>query len=217
MRNKASQILFNYWNTVRDGRIAPKRLEIDPSALSQILSQTMILEVVDGNNFPFRIAGTSICEFLGGEMRGCNFFELWGAVDRRHFRSAFDAALSSGAPVIASTTSHGPLSTSYTSEIVLLPLYDHKDRLSRLLGCWSQDPSSLASGQFQRRVDYHQLTTITNQWPDKSHDQPEAISRLAQRDFPAVEPPATLYSDMDIRIVRRERRQFRVLDGGLSD
>ena len=31
------------------------------------------------------------------------------------------------------------------------------------------------------------------------------------------EPPVTIYSDQETRIVRRERRQFRVFDGGLAD
>ena len=216
MRNKTSQILFDYWNIVRDGRIAPKRIEIDPSALSKILSQTLILEVVDGNNFPFRIAGTGICEFLGAEMRGRNFMGLWNTVDRRNFRSAFDAALSTGAPVTASVLSHGRTAITHNSELLLLPLHDHKGRLSRLLGSWSQDTSASAVGFGSRPVDTHRLTEISNQWPSTTSATTSAQTPSPKM-FQNEEPPATLYSDMSMRIVRRERRQFRVLDGGLSD
>ena len=41
------QTLYNYWNQVRAGRIAPQRLEIEPSRIAGILSETFMLERID--------------------------------------------------------------------------------------------------------------------------------------------------------------------------
>ncbi len=211
MRNRTSQILFDYWNTVRDGRTAPQRIEIDPSALSKILSQTIILEVSDANNLPFRIAGTAVCEFLGAEMRGRNFMELWTLSDRRKLQATFDTSLASGMPVTANVSSRAFGDTVQTSEILLLPLHDHHGQLTRLLGSWSQENPPSQIGIPGRIVKHHSLSAISGSWPSGATKPPPLF------EAPAIEPPPTLFSNLGMRIVRRERRQFGVLDGGRTD
>ena len=49
MKNRTSQILFAYWNEARQGRVAPRRLDIEPARIAGILSETMILEQTEGN------------------------------------------------------------------------------------------------------------------------------------------------------------------------
>ena len=211
MRNKTSQILFEYWNTVRDGRTAPQRIEIDPSALSKILSQTLILEVSDANNLPFRIAGTAVCEFLGSEMRGRNFMELWTPQDRRKLQAKFDTALASGMPIIANVSSRAFGDAVQTSEILLLPLHDHRGELTRLLGSWSQERSMNQIGMTSRVAKQHNLSAVSSNWPSEANQPPPLLT------MPAHEPPPTVFSNLGMRIVRRERRQFGVLDGGRTD
>ena len=212
MHTKTSQILFDYWNLVRGGRIAPQRIEIDPSALSKILSQTMILEVADTNSMVFRIAGTGICEFLGQEMRGQDFLQLWPFTDQRKLKTALKKTLLAGSPLTLSTTSQTQHNTVLASEIVLLPLHDHEERPTRLLGCWSQrtDHSML------RMVNHHpiqnSITELSTEWP-ATHLVPTPI----QQPVSPIEPAPTRFSNLGMRIVRREKRHFGVLDGGLSD
>ncbi|MEM7749922.1 MAG: PAS domain-containing protein [Pseudomonadota bacterium] len=211
MHNRTSQILFDYWNTVRDGRTAPQRIEIDPSALSKILSQTIILEVSDTNNLPFRIAGTTVCEFLGAEMRGRNFMELWTQSDRRKLQSTFDAALATGLPITANVSSRAFGNAVQTSELLLLPLHDHREQPTRLLGSWSQESPPTQIGISGRVVKQHSLSALSSSWPSGKIDPPATFEATA------IEPPPTLFSNMGMRIVRRERRQFGVLDGGRTD
>ena len=77
MRSKTSQILFNYWNDVRQNRLAPKRFEIEPSRIAPILSETFILERLDWDSYRFRLAGTRICDEFGVEFRGTDFLDGW--------------------------------------------------------------------------------------------------------------------------------------------
>ncbi len=79
---RSLQTLFNYWNQVRAGRIAPHRLEIEPSRIAGILAETFMLERVEAGTYQFRLAGTRLCELFGSELRGKNFLEGWSEQDR---------------------------------------------------------------------------------------------------------------------------------------
>mgnify|MGYP002386686614 CR=1 FL=1 len=73
MKHKTSQSLYGYWNEVRRGRLAPRRFDIEPSRISQILPATFILERVESERYLFRLAGTRLCEIFAREFRGTNF------------------------------------------------------------------------------------------------------------------------------------------------
>src|SRR4051812_13786849 len=47
MQQRTLQTLYGYWNEVRAGRLAPQRLEIEPSRIAGILSETFMLERID--------------------------------------------------------------------------------------------------------------------------------------------------------------------------
>ena len=212
MRTTTSQILFDYWNMVRDGHIAPQRIEIDPYALSKILSQTMILEVADTNRMVFRIAGTGICEFLGSEMRGYDFLQLWTLTDQSKIKSALKKTLLAGSPLTVSTKSQTQHNTTLTSEILLLPLHDQENRPTRLLGCWSQRTNNSIIRTTNNNPAQHVIMELSTDWPI-THLIPTTV---AQHVAP-VESVPTRFSNLGMRIVRREKRNFGVLDGGLQD
>lgn len=78
MRQKNSRQLFEYWNRVRDGRPAPRREEIEPSDIRQILSDTFILEVSGKmRTISYRLAGTRLCAAFGRELKGYGFLGHW--------------------------------------------------------------------------------------------------------------------------------------------
>ena len=79
---KTLQTLYGYWNEVRAGRLAPQRLEIEPSQIAGILSETFMLERIDAATYQYRLAGTRLCEMFGSELRGKNFLEGWSEPDR---------------------------------------------------------------------------------------------------------------------------------------
>src|SRR5262245_53611829 len=81
MRQHSTQALLRYWNEVRAGRFAPHRLEIEPSRIAAILSETFLLECVDAATYRYRLAGTRLCAWFGAELRGHDFLEGWRAED----------------------------------------------------------------------------------------------------------------------------------------
>ncbi|WP_372930848.1 PAS domain-containing protein, partial [Methyloceanibacter sp.] len=44
MQQPTSKQLFAYWDHIRNGRIAPRRFEIEPAKIANILRETFIAE-----------------------------------------------------------------------------------------------------------------------------------------------------------------------------
>jgi len=83
MKQTASLWLYTYWNSLRRGRIAPNRFEIEPMRIGPLLPETFILEATSDHWFRFRLAGTRICDNYGMELKGRDFLSLWQRADDR--------------------------------------------------------------------------------------------------------------------------------------
>jgi hypothetical protein len=227
MKQRTSQILFAYWNEARAGRIAPRRFEIEPSRIGSILSETFILERLCTAErtgptrtatelkpvYRYRLAGTKLCEHFGDDFRGRDFLDDWDLDDRANLEQALTGMSERGGVSVvtfeASTSSGvGRASGSRkraTFEAIMLPLVHTNDSLDRFLGCMSaiDEPSWLGS----ERLTDKSLLRCELIWPDG-------------RPFPVVEKTRNqtpfLAEIRNARLVRSERRQFRVYDGGLS-
>jgi len=82
MQQPTSRQLYAYWDRVRNGRIAPRRFEIEPAKSAALLPETFIAEGVGPLGHRFRLAGTRICEQFGRELRGADLLSLWEDADR---------------------------------------------------------------------------------------------------------------------------------------
>jgi hypothetical protein len=216
MIQRTSQVLFAYWNEMRAGRIAPRRFEIEPSRIGSILSETFILERLSGEQYRFRLAGTKLCEHLGHEMRGRNFLDAWDHADRAALEQDLAAATERGGVVVLTfeaSASADPGSRepgrgkrrSVSFEALLLPLVHTNDTLDRYLGCMSPiDPPEWIG---RERLTDRTLLRSDVVWPDG-------------RPFPVVDKARNqtpfLPEIRNARLVKSDRRQFRVYDGGLS-
>jgi hypothetical protein len=206
MKHRTNKALFAYWNSVRAERIAPQRFEIDPSRISAILPHTFILERIDAETFRYRLAGTRMCDIFGSELRGTNFLDGWVAMDRLPLLRQFSVLTSQGA-VMLLYVKLGILGLeSVECEVLLLPLLHTRGTIDRILGSFSplQTPPWLAATPVSNKY------LIANEliWP--SRDPRAALTRPQE----AVEP--NVLRARTARVVRSDRRQFRVLDGGLS-
>ena len=83
MKEKGSIALFQYWNQLRDGRLAPKRSEVEPADIKSLLADTFILERDTRGEAVFRLAGTRLCAYYGRELKGFSFPSLWREKDQR--------------------------------------------------------------------------------------------------------------------------------------
>jgi hypothetical protein len=204
MKEHVSQQLYAYWNSVRGDRMAPKRFEIEPSQISAILPDTFILEAIDSGTARFRLAGTRICEAFAAEFRGENFFELFPVIDRAELKAQVTTIATQGA--VGVFTIEGSTADGKTAifEIILTPLIHTREQADRFLGAISplDRPDWLGhEAIITKRLKHTELI-----WPEgRPHVVVEAMSR--QSPF--------LPHIRNARIVRVDRRQFRVYDGGL--
>jgi hypothetical protein len=195
------QTLYSYWNEVRAGRLAPQRLEIEPSRITAILSQTFMLEIAGADAFPYRLAGTRLCEMFGAELRGKDFLDGWSEEDRRVLQGRLATVRAQGA--VAHLILEGGLDAAHRLEFEanLLPLL-HAGEITRIIGAMSvtSAPHWLGAEPLRnRRLKQHGLM-----WPDRRpHASPQRHGE------PAPPPPVPGGGPIEA-----DRRRFRVLEGG---
>ena len=205
MQNKTSQILYAYWNEVRGSNLAPRRFDIEPGAIASILSETFILERLDSRRAPFRLAGSRISENFGADLRGRNFLDLWPDCDRPDLEQDLATLADKGAASVFTFEASRRNGDKVTFEAIILPLFHLRQAVTRFIG-------AISATDAPYWLDTEPLTigAIVNReiiWPDgRPHPVIERLSRQSPF-LPAMQ---------GARVVRFDRRQFRVLDGGAS-
>lgn len=206
MRHKTTQVLYAYWNQLRGSRMAPRRFEIEPGGIGEILPDTFILERHDAGTFPYRLAGTRLTERFGREFRGQNFFDDWSAGDAASLRARLNTTSVQGGAALFLIEAESASRKAATLEMIVLPLIHMQAYADRFLGAVSvlDSPSWLAN----EPITACRLLADEVIWPD---GRPHAVLEVTDRQAPFV--PHVRRA----RIVRQDHRQFRVFDGGLSD
>ncbi len=203
MKNRTTQILYSYWNEVRQGRLAPRRFDIEPSRIANILAETMILERTEDDTVRFRLAGTRIAEQFGTELRAKNFLDLWSPEDRANLVGKLTELQSRGGTLLLDIEAETASGRAIVFEAILLPLVHTRDVIDRFLGSISTSYNPMWLGS--EPLTSFALARAEIVWPE---GRPHAVAeRMAQ-------PPALDPATSSARIVRFERRQFRVVDGG---
>ncbi len=158
MRNRGAQALFEYWHTTKGGASAPKRRDIEPRGMKSVLPWVFILERIDRDLTPFRLAGTGICAQNEQELAGTNFLSLWLGDCRRTMRSLMDnvALMPSPALIEFETKTRNMGRTS--GEILLLPLRDDDGKVHQILGGWFNGVG--ADHNFELPLVHNKITNI---------------------------------------------------------
>jgi hypothetical protein len=204
MKHKTTNTLYAYWNEVRRNRVAPRRFEIEPARIADILPDTFILERIDRRTFRFRLAGTRICERFGFELRGSHFLEGWSG-DRSLIEHHLSAAGDEGRVALFWAEACSAAGHVVDLEILVLPLIHTGNALDRFLGSVSalEEPDWLG----EERLIAKRLVAADAIWPDgPPRNRPDA---------PTETSPFSPHV-RNARIVRQDRRQFRVYKGGLD-
>ena len=204
MKHATSKALFSYWDQVRDGRVAPRRLEIEPARLTPILSETFILVRINTVDYPYRLAGTRICDVFGREFRGRNFLDGWTETDRVTLSRQLAVVCQDGAGLVLEMAATGTERHSVILECVILPMLHTTNSITRLLGCAValDHPAWLGTEPLTSiELLNHKLI-----WP----------GREMTPERPPMRPITPVLSALaGARLVKIDRRSFRVLDGGL--
>jgi hypothetical protein len=207
MQQRTLQILYTYWNGLRAGRIAPLRLEIDPSRIGSILPEIFLLEQVDAATYCYRLAGTRLCEIFGSELRGANMLDGWSAQDRATLAGALKRTCADGAATHLVMEASADGTRRVELEAILLPLLHADNAMGRVIGAMSAmaSPHWLGHDHLRdKRIVTHALI-----WPD---GRPQTAA-AAPGEQPTQVPPAGLSASL----ARADRRGLRVLDGGRKE
>ena len=70
MTTTTIRTLRSHWQSLCDGDELPLRSEIDPRAIPDVLDSLFILERLNPTDIRVRIAGLTVCEMMGMEVRG---------------------------------------------------------------------------------------------------------------------------------------------------
>jgi len=202
MKQPTNQILYRYWNDLRGQRLAPTRFEIEPSRMAQVLSETFILERGLTGAFPFRLAGTRVCEQIGRELRGEDFLRLV-ADDRRVIAKAMAAVTMEGAALVLDIEAETGDGRTVAFEAIVLPLAHPATEVTRYMGAISaiEPPAWLGV----EPITATWLVAHDIVWPE---GRPYSFGAEDDRQLPFSPGLAAA------RIVKSARRQFRILDGG---
>lgn len=208
MKQKTSQILYAYWNGVRGERLAPRRFEIEPARIASILPETFILERTDTDSYSYRLAGTKLCEQSGAEFRGTNFLDGWSEDDRKAILLHLTNDSPNGAVLVMTfeATSFDRSGPRAVFELTLMPLIHASVSVSRYLGAMTaiEAPDWLGSCRLTNR----RLIDRDVIWPD---GRPQSAQNL-------YKDPVPVFANLaGARLVKSERRTFRVLDGGRAN
>ena len=206
MKQTTLQILYAYWSSLRAGRIAPLRLEIDPSRIGSILPEIFLLERTDAAAYCYRLAGTRLCEIFGAELRGSNILDGWSATDRVVLARDLAFTCEQGAVTLLTMEASADRTRRVQLEVILLPLMHANNMIGRVIGAMSTMASPHWLGHehlLDKRLIQHELI-----WPDgRPHSFAESTG--GQAPFLPAGPQA--------RVVKDDRRSFRVLDGGRKE
>jgi hypothetical protein len=203
MKQRTLQILYAYWDRLRAGRIAPLRLEIDPSRIGSILPETFLLERTDTAAYRYRLAGTRLCEIFGVELRSSNILDGWSAADRMVLARDLAFTCEEGAATLLTMEASADHIRRVQLEVILLPLMHANNMVGRVIGAMSPmtSPHWLGHDHLRaKRLVRHELL-----WPDR---RPHANFESA-----GVRVPV-LSAGRPVGVAKGDRRGFRVLDGG---
>jgi len=185
MQQPTSRQLYAYWDSVRNGRIAPRRFEIEPAKIAGLLPETFIAEYAGHLGYRFRLAGTKICEQFGRELRGADLLALWDVSDRDAVASLLRNVLADGAVGYGLFRAYTSAERQATFELLFLPLIHAGETINRILGAITaiEPPFWLGAEPLIRQ----ELLELNLHWPDgipafMAQGGAEVIS-LAQRRF----------------------------------
>lgn len=206
MRQRTSNLLYDYWNSARNGRLAPCRYEIEPAKIAALLPEVFIAECGRSSEYRIRLAGTRICDQLGRELRDSNLLEFWSPDDREALTNLLHIVVSDGAAASAQFAAQKADGRSADFEMTLMPLIHTSHTINRILGCITaiRPPFWLGTGLLEK----FELKTVDLVWPD---GEP-----ILTKPFQVVqnEPPA-IY-ERSRPETEGGRPRFTVLDGGLT-
>jgi hypothetical protein len=134
MKHRNSHFAVGYWSRIRGSRAAPDQADIDPKALKRLLPFVFLLDARSLSNLTFRLAGTTLCERYGGELRGRNYLGHWDQDSRAKLSELLRQALRERIPACLTSVGSTEDCRMVEIETVLMPVTFGSDEPERFLG-----------------------------------------------------------------------------------
>lgn len=133
MKHRNSHFAVGYWSLIRHGRKTPDQSDIDPKALKRLLPFVFLLDA-RYSSFTYRLAGTTLCERYGGELRGRDFLSHWDPDSRSRLSTLLRQSLAESLPVCLNSIGATEDCRMVEIETVLMPIRFGSYAPERFLG-----------------------------------------------------------------------------------
>ena len=136
-----------YWSALRNSAAVPKRTQIDPRGLENVLEYAFILERIAPGIARIRLAGQHLNKLAGMEVRGMPLTTFFTPSGRIHVSAALEHVFD--APAVAELVLQGKPAFGHPTpeaRMILLPLQDETGKITRALGVIVADNVKAHSG-----------------------------------------------------------------------
>jgi hypothetical protein len=133
MKHRNSHFAVGYWSLIRRGRPAPDQADVDPKALKRLLPFVFLLDARH-SSYVYRLAGTTLCERYGGELRGQDFLWHWDHDSRTKLPAVLRQSLAESVPLCLSSVGTTHERSMVELETILMPVTFKGQLRERFLG-----------------------------------------------------------------------------------
>ena len=146
----AARAVQLHWDTLRAGRLAPLRAELDPKPLAHCLDVMFVAELVAPSVARMRLCGQQLGDLLGMEPRGMPLSVFFNGDSRAELATAL-AQVALGARAVMPLRSDAGLGQpAIDGLLALMPLADADGRITRMLGVLeTRGPAGRAPRRFR--------------------------------------------------------------------
>jgi hypothetical protein len=156
MKHRNSHFALGYWSRIRHGHATPDQADVDPKALKRLLPFVFLLDA-RGASFTYRLAGTTLCERYGSELRGRDYLHHWDLDSRKRLSDLLRQSLRASVPVCVASVGANDDCRMVEIETMLMPIRFGGAHPERFLGVAQilTDVTSLAG----RPITFERLVT----------------------------------------------------------
>lgn len=137
VREAGLRELYDYWNSIRDGRSFALRERFDPVEIPRLLKDLFYVDVEEEDGEPrfrYRVVGTGIAEFVGEDYTGRRVDEVFSEPARSIMVRCYTAPLVIERPVYSSTMLRFPArGNSQVISRLIMPMSRDGRRIDQLL------------------------------------------------------------------------------------
>lgn len=202
-----------YWEQLRDGRLMPKRSEVDPRAMESALEYALLLEHVAPGVVRVRVAGTHLSDLMGMEVRGMPLSVFFDVADRGTLAEIVDRVVRE--PQVAELKLSSPAGLgrpALDARMLLAPLEGEHESRPRLLGCL-QSRGGIGRNPRRFRIEDKLIRRIVASAKRPTLDETEAVRQQVRQFAEPTTPfkPAPTKPKQPETLTKSERPYLRLV------